>query len=227
MIIDPQALFSIELSLKVASVSTALILLTGLPLSYFMATRNFHLKGTVDALLTLPLVFPPTVTGYILLLLLGKNGLLGELIYRVFKSGIIFTWYGAVVASFIAAFPIFYKTARNSFEEIDRNLIFASYTLGKGEIETFLKVALPLAKGGVVAGAVLSFARALGEFGATLMVAGNIPFKTNTIPIEIYNSVSSGNFERANVLTLIVAVISVAILITVNRLISGRRSVKV
>jgi molybdate transport system permease protein len=132
--------------------------------------------------------------------------------------GIVFTWYGAVLASFIVSFPIFVKSARASIESVDRNLIYASYTLGKSSLETFFKVVLPLAKGGIIAGIVLSFARALGEFGATLMIAGNIPFRTNTIPIEIYDAVSSGDFEKANVLTLIVTLISVTVIFVINKL---------
>ncbi len=218
MVLDPEALFSIKLSLKVATVSTVLIFLTGLPIAYVLAEKEFPMKNLLDALITLPLVFPPTVTGYLLLLILGKNGFIGEILYRFFKTGIVFTWYGAVVASSVAAFPIFVKTARSSIEAVEKNLIYAAFTLGKGELETFFRVVLPIAKRGIVAGLVLSFARAIGEFGATLMLAGNIPFKTNTIPIEIYSAVSDGNFERANLLTVVIALLSLGIIFAVNRL---------
>jgi len=218
MLLDPEALFSIKLSLKVAVLSTVIVLTFGLPLSYVLATRNFPFKNLIDALVTLPLVFPPTVTGYILLVLLGKNGFLGKFLYGIFHTGVVFTWYGAVVASSVASFPLFVKSARASIESVDKNLIYASFTLGKGEIETFFRVVVPVAKNGIVAGLVLAFARALGEFGATLMVAGNVPFKTNTIPIEIYNAVSNGDFNKANLLTAIVAIISIAIIFVVNRL---------
>lgn len=222
MVLDSEALFSVELSLKVATVSTVIVFLIGLPLSYLLSAKELPFKNLIDTLITLPLVFPPTVTGYILLLLLGKNGLIGQVIYKLFNTGIVFTWYGAVVASSVAAFPIFVKTARSSLESVNRNLIYAAYTLGKGEVETFFRVLLPLARRGVIAGLVLSFARALGEFGATLMLAGNIPFRTNTIPIEIYSAVSDGNFERANLLTVIIAVISLLIIFTVNKLTTRR-----
>jgi len=224
MALDPQALFSVKLSLKVAGTSTLLVVLTGLPLSYLLAFRSFPLKNLVDAFITLPLVFPPTVTGYILLLLLGRNGPLGRLIHELFGTGVVFTWYGAVVAASVASFPIFVKSARASLEAVDKNLIQVSYTLGKGELETFLKVILPLAKGGIVAGIVLSFARAIGEFGATLMLAGNIPFKTNTVPLEIYSAVSGGDFERANTLTLIIALFSVAVIYTLSVITARERS---
>jgi len=218
MVLDPEALFSIKLSLKVATVSTILVFLIGLPVAYALAEKEFPMKNLLDALITLPLVFPPTVTGYLLLLLFGKNGFIGEILYRFFKTGIVFTWYGAVVASSVAAFPIFVKTAKSAIEAVEKNLIYAAFTLGKSELETFFRVVLPVAKRGIVAGLVLSFARAIGEFGATLMLAGNIPFKTNTIPIEIYSAVSDGNFERANLLTVVVAVLSLGIIFAVNRL---------
>ncbi|SMO33156.1 molybdate transport system permease protein [Balnearium lithotrophicum] len=218
MVLDPEALFSIKLSMKVASLSTLLVFTFGLPLSYIFATKEFPLKNLLDALMTLPVVLTPTVTGYILLLIFGKNGIVGKFIYELFKTGIVFTWYGAVLASFVVSFPLFVKSARASIESVDRNLIYASYTLGKSGLETFFKVVLPLAKEGIIAGIVLSFARALGEFGATLMIAGNIPFRTNTIPIEIYDAVSSGDFEKANVLTLIVTLISVTVIFVINRL---------
>ncbi|MEO2065076.1 MAG: ABC transporter permease subunit, partial [Desulfurobacteriaceae bacterium] len=124
----------------------------------------------------------------------------------------------AVVASFVAGFPLFVKSSKAAIESVDENLIKVSYTLGKGELYTFFKVILPLAKSGIIAGLVLSFARALGEFGATLMLAGNIPFKTNTIPLEIYSAVSGGDFERANILTAVSAGISIVIIYLINRL---------
>jgi len=220
--LDPQSIFSIKLSLKVASISTLIVFLTGLPLSYVLALKKFPLKNLIDALVALPLVFPPTVTGYILLLLLGREGFIGRLIYKLFNTGVVFTWYGAVIAASVAAFPIFVKSARSAIEAVDANLIKVSYTLGKGELSTFFKVVLPLAKRGIVAALVLSFARALGEFGATLMLAGNIPFRTNTIPLEVYSAVSGGDFERANLLTAITASISVVIIYLINRLTSSK-----
>jgi molybdate transport system permease protein len=216
--LDPEALFSIKLSLKVSTISALLVTLFGLPVAYFLALKKFPFKNLLDALITLPLVFPPTVTGYLLLLLLGKNGVIGSLIYKLFKTGIVFTWYAAVVASSVAAFPIFVKGARAAIESVDKNLIYVSYTLGKGELKTFFRVILPLAKRGIIAAVVLSFARAMGEFGATLMLAGNIPFQTNTIPIEIYSAVSGGDFEKANLLSAVTAVISLTILYLINRL---------
>jgi molybdate transport system permease protein len=220
--LDPLALFSVKLSLKVALTASALVFFLGLPLAYLLAVKEFPFKNLLDAVVTLPLVFPPTVSGYLLLLLLGRKGPIGELLYRFFHAEVVFNWKGAVVAASVAAFPIFVKSARAAIEGVERNLIFVSYTLGKGELETFLKVVLPLAKRGVIAALILSFARALGEFGATLMLAGYIPFKTNTIPLEIYSSVSNGDFHRANLLTAVTASIAVTVIYAINRLTARR-----
>ena len=215
---DPQALFSITLSLKVATTATLAVTLTGIPLAYLLARKEFPGKHLLDALVTLPLIFPPTVTGYLLLLLLGRRGPVGNLLYKLGGISILFTWYAAVVASGVAALPLMVKSAKAAMEAVDPRLIMASYTLGKGERATFFRVILPLARGGIVAGIVVAFARAMGEFGATLMLAGNIPFKTNTIPLEIYSAVSSARFYRANLLVVVTTFISLGVIYTVNRL---------
>ncbi len=217
-VMDPQALFSITLSLKVATTATLAVTLTGIPLAYLLARKEFPGKHLLDALVTLPLIFPPTVTGYLLLLLLGRRGPVGNLLYKLGGISILFTWYAAVVASGVAALPLMVKSAKAAMEAVDPRLIMASYTLGKGERATFFRVILPLARGGIVAGIVVAFARAMGEFGATLMLAGNIPFKTNTIPLEIYSAVSSARFYRANLLVVVTTFISLGVIYTVNRL---------
>lgn len=217
-VIDPQAFFSITLSLKVATTATLVVTLTGIPLAYLLAHKEFPGKHLLDALVTLPLVFPPTVTGYLLLLLLGRRGPLGSLLYKLGGISILFTWYAAVVASSVAALPLLVKSAKAAMEAVDPRLIMASYTLGKDEKTTFFRIILPLARGGIVAGIVVAFARAMGEFGATLMLAGNIPFKTNTIPLEIYSAVSSAQFYRANLLVVVTTLVSLVVIYTVNRL---------
>ena len=217
-VMDPQALFSITLSLKVATTATLAVTVTGIPLAYLLARKDFPGKHLLDALVTLPLIFPPTVTGYLLLLLLGRRGPMGNLLYKLGGISILFTWYAAVVASGVAALPLMVKSAKAAMEAVDPRLIMASYTLGKGERATFFRVILPLARGGIVAGIVVAFARAMGEFGATLMLAGNIPFKTNTIPLEIYSAVSSARFYRANLLVVVTTLISLGVIYTVNRL---------
>jgi len=221
--VSPEVLFAVKLSLKVSLLSTLIVFLVGLPIAYLLAFRNFPFKNLADALITLPLVFPPVVTGYVLLLLFGRKGVLGEVLYKLFGFTVVFNWKGALLASTVAAFPLFVKGATAAFEGVSKELVETSYTLGKGRLETFLKVTLPLAKSGIVAALILSFARALGEFGATLMVAGNIPMKTTTIPLEIYNSAMAGEFEKANLLTAITALFSVGVIYGVNRLTQRRR----
>ena len=188
--------------------ATLFVVLVGTGMAYLLARKNFKGKEILDILLTLPLVLPPTVIGYYLIILTGRNGLIGSLVYRWTGWSIVFTWYAAVLASFVVSLPLMIKTTRAAIESVDKSLINASYTLGHGELTTAIKVILPLSKKGIIAGTVLAFARAMGEFGATLMVAGNIPGKTNTMPLAIYNSASSGEWAAANVLVLFFTLIS-------------------
>jgi molybdate transport system permease protein len=214
---DEAVLFSIRLSLQVAAVSTALIVLTGLPLAYFLARKDFRGREVLDVLCTVPLVLPPTVTGYYLIILFGRNGIIGRHLYLLTGWSIMFTWYAAVLASYVVALPLMIKTARAAIESVDRSFINASYTLGHSELDTALKVVLPLAKRGIVAGAVLSFARAMGEFGATLMLAGNLPGKTNTMPLAIYSLAGSGEWSRANFMVLLLTMLCCIFLYVANR----------
>lgn len=215
---DSSALFSLRLSLQVASVATVFIIVAGVTVAYFLAMRNFKGKEFVDILFTLPLVLPPTVIGYYLIIIFGRNGAIGKLIYEWTGWTVMFTWYAAVIASFVVALPLMIKTTRAAIESVDKNLINASYTLGRSEFETAMKVILPLSKKGIIAGAVLSFARAMGEFGATLMIAGNIPGKTNTMPIEIYAITSSGEWSKANMMVVILTIMSGLFLYMANKL---------
>ena len=224
MELSPEVVFSIKLSLKVSFLSTLLVFLLGLPLASLLSFKDFKLKNLLDALITLPLVFPPVVTGYILLLIFGKKGIVGSFLLKLFNFSVVFTWYGALLASFVASLPIFVKGARAALEGVNRELIEVSYTLGKSRLETFFKVVLPLAQKGIVASLILSFARAMGEFGATLMVAGNIPMRTTTLPLEVYNLVSMGETEKANLLTIFTALFSVGVIYAVNRLSTRSRS---
>jgi len=186
-----------------------------------LARRNFMGKELLDVLFTLPLVLPPTVTGYYLIILFGRNGFIGRQIYESTGWSIMFTWYAAALASFVVALPLMVKTTRAAIESVDETLINASYTLGHSEFETILKVILPLAKKGIVAGALLSFARALGEFGATLMLAGNIPGKTDTMPLSIYTLASSGEWSKANLMVIIFTILSGLFLYVATKL--GKR----
>lgn len=208
--------FPVLLSIKVALIAVTFVLITGLPLSRLFSRLDFPGKDAVEAVITLPMVLPPSVIGYGLLMIIGKNGLLG---YILIDHGlnIIFTWYAAVLASAVVSFPLMYQSAKAAFQSVNVNFEKAARTLGASEVKIFFTITLPLAWPGILAGMVLSFARAMGEFGATLMVAGNIPGQTQTIPLAIYYAVESGNEGIARTLVFIVTVFSFLVIYWVNR----------
>ncbi|KJS16016.1 MAG: ABC transporter permease [Peptococcaceae bacterium BRH_c4b] len=208
--------FPVLLSLRVALIALIAVACLGLPVARLLARREFHGKDVLEAAITLPLVLPPSVIGYGLLVLIGKNGLLGEALADIGTS-IIFTWWSAVLASTVVAFPLMYQSAKAAFKSVDINYEKAARTLGAGEIRIFFTITLPLAWPGIIAGLVLSFARALGEFGATLMVAGNIPGQTQTIPLAIYFAVDAGDNVTARTLVAIITVFSFLVIFWVNR----------
>jgi len=209
---------ALKLSLLVVSIATVVIALVGTAFAFLLAKREFRGKEILDALLTLPMVLPPTVTGYYLIVLLGRRGVLGHAIYELTGWTVTFTWIAAVIASTVVALPLMIKSARAAIESVDPQYEIMSYTLGKSESETFFRITLPLASRGILAGVVLSFARAFGEFGATLMLAGNIPGRTQTMPLAIYEAVVSGEDEQARWLALILTGISVTVVYITNRL---------
>jgi len=202
------------LTLKVASVATFSALLVGVALAFLLARRKFPGREWLDAVLTLPLVMPPTVLGYYLIVLMGRNGWIGRWLYGTFGVSLMFTWQGAVVASAVVSLPLVYKAARAAFEGVDHNLEKAARTLGLSEGEIFFRVSFPLAWRGILAGTMLAFARAMGEFGATLMVAGNLPGKTQTLSLAVYDAVQAGNDHLAATLVLITSLVCLLILVT-------------
>ncbi len=209
---------ALVLSLRVAVLATVVNALVGVPLAYLLARRRFAGRAVLDLLVTLPLVLPPTVTGYYLIVLLGRRGWLGAPLYAATGWTIAFTWYAAVVAATVMALPLLVRTARAAIESVDRDLEKAAYTLGRSEWRTALEVTLPLARNGILAGLVLAFARALGEFGATLMLAGNIPGKTATVPLAIYTAVQTGEQSTVLVLVAILTALSCVVLVAAGRL---------
>lgn len=211
--------FPLSLTLWVATISSILVLCSGVILAYIFARYNFRGKELAELLVTLPLVLPPTVIGYLLVILLGRNGILGHLIYNFFGTGVMFTWQAAAIAAYTVSLPLMVRAAQAAIEAVDRELEYAAYILGRSEIETALLITLPLAKRGILAGLVLSFARAVGEFGATLMLAGNIPGKTNTMSISIYSAFQAGNDELAQTLVLILILISLLAIYLTERFI--------
>ena len=207
-----------KLSFLVVSCATIIVGVVGLALAFLLAKREFRGKELLDAILTMPLVLPPTVTGYYLIVLLGRRGILGEFIYDLTGWSFVFTWQGAVVAAVIVSLPLMIRASRASIESVNPNYEIASYTLGKSELETFFRITLPLARRGIIAGLILSFARALGEFGATLMIAGNIPGKTQTMPLAIYEAVAAGDDKQAQILALILTAISILAVYLTNKI---------
>lgn len=215
------AWIALGLSLKVALWATLLDVIAGVALGYLLARTRFPGRDTLDALLTLPMVMPPTVLGYYLLVIIGRNGPLGHWLQQ-FGINLIFTWQAAVLAAAVVAFPLVLKAARSAFETVDTQLEDAARVLGVSGFGVFLRVTLPLAWRGVLAGTLLAFARSMGEFGATLMVAGSIPGKTQTLSIAVYEAVQAGQDDTANVLVLITSVTCVTVLLLANRLTPNR-----
>ena len=179
---------------------------------------RFPGREWVDALLTLPLVMPPTVLGYYLIVVFGRKGWIGHWLYDAFGVTLMFTWQGAVLASTVVSLPLLYKAARTAFEGVDPNLERAARTLGLSEAGVFFRVSLPLAWRGIMAGTMLAFARAMGEFGATLMVAGNLPGKTQTLSLAVYDAVQAGNDRLAAILVLITSLVCMVILVSSGRI---------
>ena len=210
------------LSLKVAGLATAIDLVLGVAVGWLLARRRFPGREFLDTVLTLPMVLPPTVLGYYLLVLIGRRGWLGGWLHDTFGINLIFTWQGAVIAASVVAFPLVFKPARAAFEAVDGQLEQAARILGMKEAAVFFRITLPLAWRGIMAGLLLAFARALGEFGATLMVAGSIPGKTQTLSIAIYEAVQAGQDDTANLLVLITSIVCIAVLLSAGKLAPGQ-----
>lgn len=210
------------LSLKVAGFATLINLFLGIGLGYLMAKRRFFGRELLDSILTLPMVMPPTVLGYYLLVLLGKKSWIGAWLYTQFGINLIFTWQAATIAAAIVALPLVLKPARAAFEGVDSQLEQVARSLGLSEMAIFFRVTLPLAWRGILAGVLLGFARAFGEFGATLMVAGSIVGKTQTLSIAIYEAVQAGDDALANTMVLMASIVCILILLVAGKLAPGR-----
>jgi molybdate transport system permease protein len=209
--------FPLWLSLRVAVLSTIISLAAGLWIAYILANRNFRGKEVLDAAVTLPLVLPPTVLGYYLLVVIGHDSPIGQLWKWIFRSPLVFTWKAAVIAAILHSFPLLVKSARAAFESVDRSYERAARTLGASEWKLFWRVTLPLARRSIFAAAALAFARSLGDFGVTLMVAGNIPGRTQTAAVAIYDAYESGNDTVALTLVLVLSGVALLILTVANR----------
>ncbi|OEG00241.1 molybdenum ABC transporter permease subunit [Vulcanibacillus modesticaldus] len=211
-------LFPLYLSLRVAFTATLLSMIIGLPIAYYLSKSKGKIVDFIDTLVTLPVVLPPTVLGYYLLVLLGRQSFIGQFLERKFNIMIVFTPTGAIIAAMIVSIPFMIKTTRAAFLDINPDILNAARVLGRTEINIFFKIMIPISWRGIVSGIALSFSRSLGDFGTTLMVAGNIPYRTTTMPIAIYDALISGNRELANLLVLIMTLISITVLFIINRL---------
>ncbi len=208
-------LFPILLSVRVAVIATAFTLVIGLGLARLFTSRAVPLRRVWESLILLPMVFPPTITGYLLLMVLGKRSPVGALLAQMGLS-VVFTWTAAVIASFVVSLPLMFQNCKAALVSVDAQMENAARTLGLREGRVFLRVTLPLAAPGILSGTALSFARALGEFGATLMIAGNIPGRTQTIPLALYAAVEGGHQAEANILLGVTVALSFAVVIIVS-----------
>ncbi len=212
------------ISIKTSILSTIITFFIGIFVSYKMAYYNGKNKGILDTLLTIPLILPPTVIGFFLLIIFGKNGFIGK-IFLIFNKNIIFSYWATVISAVVVSFPMMYRSSRSAFEQIDNNLILCAKTLGLSNWNIFRKIAIPLAYPGIIGGVVLAFTRALGEFGATLMIAGNIPGKTQTIPIAIFFAVESGDMNIAIFWVLMTIFISFFMILILNYWLDKQRNI--
>lgn len=203
------------ISLRAAILSTAIDFILGI-YSAYLISKSKRFKGVIDGILTLPLVLPPTVVGFFLLILLGKNSIIGKILLK-FNTSIMFSRAATIISATVVSFPLMYRTARGAFEQFDRDMIYVARTLGLSEHEIFRKIILPNSFSSIVAGTILTFARALGEFGATIMIAGNIPGKTQTMSVAIYSAVQAGNRQLAYKWVVLMATISFFIIVLMNR----------
>jgi molybdate transport system permease protein len=221
-LLTPNEWAAVRLSTLVSITATLASLPGGIVVGYLLARRTFPGKTLVEVALSLPLVLPPVVTGYLLLLVFGRRGLVGEWLADTLGIALVFTWQGAALASAVMAFPLMVRTIRIAFAGVDTRLELAARTLGAGTLRTFLRISLPLARSGVIAGAVLAFARSLGEFGATIMIAGNIPGETQTIPLYIYSQVNSPGGMAESSRLVVASVLIAAAALTVSEYLERR-----
>jgi molybdate transport system permease protein len=223
-LLSPDETSAVLLSLLVAVTATLTSLPVGVGMGYLLARKQFPGKSAVETALFLPLVLPPVVTGYLLLITFGRKGWIGQYLDHWFGLSLVFTWKGAALASAVMAFPLMVRAIRLAFSAVDARLEQGARTLGAGKCETFLRISLPLARRGIIAGAVLAFARSIGEFGATIMIAGNIPGETQTMPVYIYTLVNSpGGTEQSSRL-VVVAIIIAGVALVLSEFLDRRGS---
>ncbi len=213
--------FPLWLSLRVAVISTVMAVVIGIAIAYLLANRSFRGRDVLDAAVSLPLVLPPTVLGYYLLVVIGRTSPFGRLYEALFGAPLVFSWQAAVVAALIHSTPLLIKSARAAFEMVDHSYERAARNLGASEWRVFWRITLPLARRAIIAACTLAFARSLGDFGVTIMIAGNIPGRTQTVAVAIYDAVEGGNGALARTLVLVISVLALVILTIANRVGTG------
>lgn len=206
----------LKLSVQIACIAGIIVMIVGILFGKWMAKKQFRGKLFFETVLLLPLVLPPTVVGFLLIIIFGKNSFAGEAIVWLFNAPVMFTWWAAVIASIVVAFPLMYQSTKTGFEGVDEDIENAARVDGAKEWQVFFFISIPLASKAIISGGILSFTRALGEFGATLMFAGNIPGKTQTAPLAIYMAIDSGNMSLAWALVISMIIISFLMLLCVH-----------
>jgi len=218
IMIEDTQLYAIKLTIQIALISTCIVSVIGMGIGYILATKKIKFKIILDIIITLPLILPPTVIGYYLLVLFGKHGFVGKILFNISGYSILFTKEACVLTSCIITLPLMIKSAEIAFKSIDKKLIKFSHMLGYSELTILFKIILPLSKNGLLSGIALSFCRSIGEFGASMMISGNIPGKTNTIPITIYALVMNGELGKAHTLVIIITLITIVSLYSIRML---------
>ncbi len=204
------------ISIKTAGVATIISLILGILFAWNIIKIKSYLKNIFDCILTLPMVMPPTVLGYFLLKIFGVNGFIGGFFLEFFDKRIVFSWEATVISAVVVSLPLMYRTLRSTFEQLNKNLIYSAKTLGITNTKIFFRIVIPNSFGGLISGIILSFARALGEFGATMMLAGNIPGKTQTISTAVYSAMSAGNEDLAYKWVAVNLIISFTVIFMMN-----------
>jgi molybdate transport system permease protein len=217
---------AIFLSLKVTGISTLITSFLGIITAYIFSKHEFRGKSIIETIFLMPIALPPTVVGYLIMLGIGKKSIFGQFIYKNFGINILFTWQAACIAAIVVSFPLIYQNAKNAFTYVEEEIKDAARVDGADELKLFWFIIIPVALNGIIGGVILAFVRALGEFGATLIVAGNIPGQTQTIPLLIYFSIGSGDNRTANILVILIMIISMSLVLITNRLLKRNETSK-
>lgn len=215
---------AIFLSLKVTGISTVITSFLGIITAYMFSKHDFRGKSIIETIFLMPIALPPTVVGYLIMLGIGRKSMFGQFLYKNFGINILFTWQAACIAAIVVSFPLIYQNAKNAFTYVGEDVKDAARVDGACELKLFWFIIIPIAVNGIIGGIILAFVRALGEFGATLIVAGNIPGQTQTIPLLIYFSIGSGDNRTANILVIFIMIVSMSLVLITNKLLKRNQT---